>query len=82
MHHALSDVVSLHPPFDLVWFDFLTSDAEFERRSARLDEVSLLAKSDNSLHLVGFDVLVKLPLSQTRPVLAYPGKTVSLDAVQ
>jgi len=82
MHNALSDVVSLHPPFDLVWFDFLTPYAEFESRFARLNKVSLLAMSDDGLHLVWFDVLVELPLGQTRPVLAYSENAVSLDAME
>jgi len=82
MHHALSDVVSLHPPLNLVKFNFLASHAELEIVLVCLDDISLLVVSDDGLHLVWFDVLVELPLGQTRPVLAYPGKTVSLDAVQ
>jgi len=79
MHSALYDVVSLHPPFDFLWFDYLTSYAESESRLARLNKVSLLAMSDDCLHLVWFYVLVKLPLSQARSVLAYSAKSVSLD---
>jgi len=63
-------------------FDFLASHAKRKIILVCLDEVSLLAVSDNGLHLVRFDVLVKLPLCKTRPVLAYPGKTVSLDIMK
>ena len=82
MHHALSDVVSLHPPLNLVKFNFLASHAELEIVLVCLDDISLLVVSDDGLHLVWFDVLVELPLGQTRPVLAYPGKTVSLDIMK
>ena len=74
--------MSLHPSLNLVKFNFLASHAKFEVVFVRLDEASLLATSDDSLHLVRFDVLVKFPLSKARPVLAYPGKTVSLYAVK
>ena len=63
-------------------FDFLASHAKRKIILVCLDEVSLLAVSDNGLHLIRFDVLVELPLGQARPVLAYSENAVSLDTME
>jgi hypothetical protein len=81
IYHALLDVVPLHISFNLLCFDFFTSNAELESSLVSLDKGSLLAMSDYSLHLLWFDVLVELPLTQTRSVLANPEQLVSPSIV-
>jgi len=82
VQHAIHDIVSFHPSLNLIRFDVLASHTEVKIVLVCLDEVSVLAVSDNGLHLIRFDVLVELPLGQARPVLAYSENAVSLDTME
>lgn len=66
-----------HPSLNLLGFDFSTSYTEFETTLTCVDKVPLLAMSYDGLHFFWFDVLVELPLGQTRSVLANPVLLVS-----
>lgn len=70
IQRAFHSIVPFQPPLNISWLDFLSPHTELEVPLVAFNKAPLLAKSDYSLHLLWFDVLVELPASQARSILA------------